>query len=1296
MATELITNGSFETATGTVPTGWTATGHGKFNNWETGVPNGKAIYGFSVGSADHGGTLQQTIATVPGKTYTISYKAGVSWQAGTGQVNAGLQLDILNGSSLIETQDLTLPMNKAAGYLTYTFTFTATSSQTTIKFTDTSPNGQADFDVGLDMVSVQEAPPIKQTGEWGDILDWPLIGLHAVITQDGKLLTFGTDGKSGTANFQSAMIHDVWDPVTGQHHTLDHTNTAKTDVFCSAAIILPGTNQIIIGGGDMPQAGNQTNNKDSTIYDYTTHQMTESPEGDLHTPRWYPTMISLPTGQIVVMGGTAGGYTEIFTPGEGWRELKNVPTSTFNDGNAYPRAWVGNNGDIYVFATGAGSNNIVELKAIDVSGNGSVRAVGNLPFLTDGVSPAIMYDAGKVLVMASNGELWTMDINGATPVYTKIGLATADRNYSNMTVLANGDVLINGGTTSGNNEAPAVTKAMIFDPDTGTLSSAGTEAHARVYHGASVLLPDGSVISLGSGSAGMAETNYLDAQIYKPPYLFDANGNPAVRPDIVAAPDVVAPGQTFTITVDNAAAIKDFTFIKTGATTHTFNMDARAVDVTFKMINATTIEVTLPSDVNAVAAGSWMLFAWNDKGVPSIAEMVAVKPMVTHYEADGSGGELIGATAPTYGASILVNGGLENGVAAGSNSLTAAMPGWTAEKYVETWSKGFLGVTGTGGQTFVEIDAGTGGLSQTVKTEAGKSYQLAFDLAGRSGAIASSKVDVYWNNEKVATISPTDANWKNYTFAVTGTGGNDKLSFRPVAGDTDGAGGLLDSVTLRPQNAVEPTNPGGGHHNHNLLANGSFETTTGRDWSNSVTLANGEVGPWHSSNDRIVLWQDGVNRVRGTDGRNTVQISYESGELSQTVKTEAGKYYGISFDYAASPHMLETSKMEVLWNGVVIATITPDTALMKNYHLHVHGTGGNDVLSFRAVAGDTDNIGGILDKVELYVSGHGETPLNVINASAEGGYVAGTEGADHFKGGAANDVFYASKGNDIVDGAGGEYNQVDLDGSAADWTFTRNADGSVKAVNVIFGTKTLIEIDGVFFYGSESWSALDSLIATDPGTPGNLNMVHASASGGYLTGTAGADHFMGGAGNDVFYGGKGNDIFDGAGGDYNQVDLDGAATDWSFTRNSDGTVTATRAGWGMQTLKEIDGVFFYGSSEWKALGDLAPASGGSMNVIQAAAGGGYYAGTDGADHFKGGAGDDTFYGRKGNDLYEGGSAGYDQVNLDGLVDEWSFTQNADGSVKAHHAVYGDDTLKDIDGIWFGDANVWKALDDIIG
>ena len=56
------------------------------------------------------------------------------------------------------------------------------------------------------------------------------------------------------------------------------------------------------------------------------------------------------------------------------------------------------------------------------------------------------------------------------------------------------------------------------------MSSGGTAAYSRLYHSTALLLPDATVLSMGSnpGSRGSYEPAI---EIYTPPYLFDANDN---------------------------------------------------------------------------------------------------------------------------------------------------------------------------------------------------------------------------------------------------------------------------------------------------------------------------------------------------------------------------------------------------------------------------------------------------------------------------------------------------------------------------------------------------------------------------------------------------------------------------------------------------------------------------------------------------------------------------------------------------------------------------------------------------
>ena len=73
----------------------------------------------------------------------------------------------------------------------------------------------------------------------------------------------------------------------------------------------------------------------------------------------------------------------------------------------------------------------------------------------------------------------------------------------------------------------------------------------------------------------------LNAEIYYPPYLFDTTGARAARPSIVSAPDTVMPGDRFQVGYSGAGSVSRVSFIKTGSTTHSYNMDQRFLQLPF-------------------------------------------------------------------------------------------------------------------------------------------------------------------------------------------------------------------------------------------------------------------------------------------------------------------------------------------------------------------------------------------------------------------------------------------------------------------------------------------------------------------------------------------------------------------------------------------------------------------------------------------------------------------------------------------------------------------------------------------
>ena len=176
---------------------------------------------------------------------------------------------------------------------------------------------------------------------------------------------------------------------------------------------------------------------------------------------------------------------------------------------------------------------------------------------------------------------------------------------------------------SGNKLVGVHNEVQIWNPQTGVWTTGDEAAVARLYHSTTILLPDATVLSLGGGAPGpLTNTN---GEIYKPSYLFNADGSLATRPVITDAPQSIEQRQqSFTITVDDAANITRLTFIKTGSVTHSMDMSSGMLDLSFTHGDGNTLIVTVPDNSNVLAPGNWMLFAFNDQGTPSIAATISV------------------------------------------------------------------------------------------------------------------------------------------------------------------------------------------------------------------------------------------------------------------------------------------------------------------------------------------------------------------------------------------------------------------------------------------------------------------------------------------------------------------------------------------------------------------------------------------------------------------------------------------------------------------------------------------------
>jgi Galactose oxidase-like, Early set domain len=197
------------------------------------------------------------------------------------------------------------------------------------------------------------------------------------------------------------------------------------------------------------------------------------------------------------------------------------------------------------------------------------------------------------------------------------------RHWSNATVMADGKVLVTGGSAVANTLTGVAYAAEIWDPATGQWTLGAKAEKTRLYHSIAMLLPDGSVLTGAGGAPGPVKN--LNMEIYHPPYLYDASGQPAARPSLLDAPGVVqlSLNPQFAVTLGGADPISRVTLLHTGAVTHAFDSGQRFLQPGFTQ-NGQTLTITLPTDPNVVVPGYYMLFVFNQAGVPSVARIVQV------------------------------------------------------------------------------------------------------------------------------------------------------------------------------------------------------------------------------------------------------------------------------------------------------------------------------------------------------------------------------------------------------------------------------------------------------------------------------------------------------------------------------------------------------------------------------------------------------------------------------------------------------------------------------------------------
>ena len=250
--------------------------------------------------------------------------------------------------------------------------------------------------------------------------------------------------------------------------------------------------------------------------------------GNMTEPRYGHTATALANGKVLLVGGYDGGgafylpTADLYDPATGLFSSTGV-MSTTPVGRISHRAIKLNNGKVLVLGGNDGVTYLATAELYDPT-SGTFTTTNSMSSMRDKPG-AVLLGNGTVLVVGGDdgsgamGYVTSAEIyDPATGAFTAAaGAMTVARFYPTTTLLADGKVLITGGSDN----SMVLASAEIYDPATGTFAATGSMSAARAGHTAT-RLADGKVLITG----GYGSTFDATAEIFDPATgVFSAAGN---------------------------------------------------------------------------------------------------------------------------------------------------------------------------------------------------------------------------------------------------------------------------------------------------------------------------------------------------------------------------------------------------------------------------------------------------------------------------------------------------------------------------------------------------------------------------------------------------------------------------------------------------------------------------------------------------------------------------------------------------------------------------------------------------
>ncbi|KAI0808290.1 hypothetical protein C8Q74DRAFT_1189458 [Fomes fomentarius] len=384
------------------------------------------------------------------------------------------------------------------------------------------------------------------------------LGINNKVSFVEKFGTSEFPNSTGAYELDLSMVHDFSKTWREMH--------VKSDVFCSAAVVLPdrAARHLIIGGWSLDSTfGVRLYAPDGSPGVNGTNDWEENfEELKLQRGRWYPSALVMSNGSVLVVGGEIGSNDRPEPTLEILPTPKGGPTYLFMDwlnrtdpNNLYPFLHMLPSGNIF-----AGYYN--EARILNPRTFDTVKTLPNMPGSV--VSPlagrtyplegtAVLFPqhapyTDPLTVLVCGGSNFGIAVDNCVHIQPEVEGAEwvlermpSQRVMPCMVTLPDGTFLIVNGAHAGVAGFGLATdpnlQALLYDPTQAVgsrISILNTTIVPRLYHSEATvgrLLPDGRVLVSGSDPESPQFPEETRVEVYIPPYLNEGRTQPSFTVD---------------------------------------------------------------------------------------------------------------------------------------------------------------------------------------------------------------------------------------------------------------------------------------------------------------------------------------------------------------------------------------------------------------------------------------------------------------------------------------------------------------------------------------------------------------------------------------------------------------------------------------------------------------------------------------------------------------------------------------------------------------------------------------------